>query len=128
MRSAHCRQHHFPSPVLHRSVSVYASYQSLYLSLVLCSFALPCLCSRNVLHYQPLLVSLESVDKRHTVVAFQLAFLAQLLGAISHLENMPSSLHLATLFTPALTLVDQLNLVPVEHITPTETITTHNAS
>ena len=62
--------------------------------------------------------SLESTDKQHkqTGVQFQLAFLAQLLGAtISCSENVPLSILLALLLPPALTLVGQLNLVPAKH-------------
>jgi hypothetical protein len=65
--------------------------------------------------------SLESTNKRHrhTVVQFQLAFLAQLLGAtISHLKNVPLSLLLALLLPPALNLVGQLNLVLAKHFWP----------
>jgi hypothetical protein len=58
-----------------------------------CSFTLYLLLALGGDHTtSPLPASLESKDKRHrhTVVQFQLAFLAQLLGAtISCLENMP---------------------------------------
>lgn len=63
----------------------------------------------------PLPASLESADKTHThtVVRFQFAFLAQLLGAtVSLLENMPLLLLFALHFPPALTLVSQFESTP----------------